>query len=91
MNDTDWASIEDSENDHPYAPERRTVTPPPADTNDFFMGDPPADEPEDDGPPFITARYDGPCSACEEYHITAGETRIRADGSGGWEAEGCAW
>jgi hypothetical protein len=63
----------------------------PNDSTGFLMGDTPEPEEDDQGPPFITARYDGFCSACEEFHITAGETRIRADGCGGWEAEECAW
>ncbi len=69
---------------------RRPMTPPTADPNDFLMGAP-APEPEDDDHPFVLVRYDGRCSACEEYHIVAGVTRIRADGYDGWEAEECAW
>lgn len=66
---------------------------PTTDANDFLMGGGPTDpEPDDDdSPPFITAKYDGRCSACEEFHILEGITRIRADGNDGWEAEECAW
>lgn len=46
------------------------------------------DDPEDE---FFTAKYDGRCSACEEWHIEAGVTMIRSDGAFGWEAEECAW
>lgn len=63
----------------------------PADPMDFLMGGSgTAPEEEPDEPPFVTARYDGLCSACEEFHVIAGETNIRADGMGGWEAEECA-
>lgn len=60
-------------------------------TGDFLMGAPldPVEDDEDDS--FFTAKYDGRCSACEEWHITAGVTMIRSDGAFGWEAEECAW
>ena len=74
--------------DDPDLPRKRR--PMPADPNDFLMGGPPPDQ-DDDTPPFVTAKYDGRCSACEEWHILAGDTKIRSDGSGGWEAEECAW
>lgn len=69
------------------------VAPVTADASNFMMGaDQPDDESEEDNdPPWITAKYDGRCSACEEFHIAAGVTRIRADGYDGWEAEECAW
>jgi hypothetical protein len=69
------------------------VAPVTADSEVFLMGaDQPDDDDQDDGdPPFVIAKYDGRCSACEEYHIAAGITMIRADGMDGWEAEECAW
>lgn len=92
MNPTDWAKIEDSLYDYlDDLPRKRR--PMPTDPMDFLMGGgstpPPADDPDD--PPVITARYDGMCSACEEFHIVAGVTEIRADGYGGWEDVECAW
>lgn len=91
MNPTDWAKIEDSENFAAYAELPRKRRPMTTDPNDFFMGDPPPDEDDDDqDPPWVEARYDGFCTACEEYHIIAGVTMIRADGFNGWEAEECA-
>jgi hypothetical protein len=92
VNDTDWAATEDSENSPPYGdlPRKRHPMPaPPADANDFLMGAPEPEE--DDGPPLVRAKYDGRCSACEEFHILEGITMIRSDGCGGWEAEECAW
>ena len=90
MNPTDWAAIEDGYGgDYGPAP-RRTIMP--VDPNDFLMGGSgTAPEEEPDEPPFVTAKYDGRCSACEEWHITAGVTMIRSDGAFGWEAEECAW
>jgi hypothetical protein len=96
VNPTDWAKIEDSENFSAYAdlPRKRKPIMPPADPNDFLMsgaGHVHEEDPDPDEVPFITARYDGRCSACEQWHIIAGDTRIRADGFGGWESEECAW
>jgi len=54
------------------------------DPNDFFMGEPPEEDDDDQGPPWITARYDGVCSSCAGS-IFADVTEIRADGYGGWE------
>lgn len=90
MNDYDWAVIEDGMAEY-LADLPRKRRPMPADPNDFLMGGTPPEPEDDDSPPFVTAKYDGMCSACEEYHIAAGETKIRADGSNGWEAEECAW
>lgn len=42
---------------------------------------------EDRTPPWFPARYDGSCDSCGA-DFAEGE-RIRADGSGGWEAEEC--
>lgn len=69
-------------------PQRKITMP--ADPNDFLMGAP-ASETEDDDSEFFTARYDGRCSACDEYHVCAGVTQIRSDDLGGWEAEECVW
>lgn len=38
--------------------------------------------------PWVTAQFDGECSGCPT-EIVAGQTLIRADGYGGWEAECC--
>jgi hypothetical protein len=70
----------------PQADAPGAVVPPP---DGFLMGAS-ADE-DDDEPPFVTAKYDGYCSACGEYHIAEGITMIRSDGNNGWEAEECAW
>lgn len=93
MNPTDWAKIEDGYGgDYGPRPANRKRTAMPADPNDFLMGGAtPPPEDHDDDPPFVTAKYDGRCSACGEFHILAGDTQIRADGDGGWEAEECAW
>lgn len=76
---------------HPPAPPEDAVALPP----DAFLMDGgyvhEEDEDPDDDPPFVTAKYDGYCSACGEYHILEGITMIRSDGSNGWEAEECAW
>jgi hypothetical protein len=67
------------------------VVPPP----DAFLMDTTGLEQEadddDHAPPFVLAKYDGKCSACEQWHILADITMIRADGYDGWEAEECAW
>lgn len=77
----------------PAGAARAVVPPSDTATGDFLMDGGHVheedDDPEDDS--FFTAKYDGRCSACEEFHIAAGETRIRADGYNGWEAEECAW
>jgi hypothetical protein len=72
--------------DPPAVAPLATVPPP----DGFLMG---ADQPEDedDEDEFFTARYDGKCSACDEYHISGGYTMIRSDGMDGWEAQECAW
>ncbi len=73
----------------PPADVPRAVVPP---VDGFLMGDTGETETEeDDDVPFFTAKYDGKCSACGEYHIAEGETKIRSDGAFGWEAEECAW
>lgn len=90
MNPTDWARIEDGLYDYLNDLPRKRKPIMPTNPNDFLMGGTP-EEADDGDPPFVTAKYDGRCSTCEEFHILAGETKIRADGYGGWEAEECAW
>lgn len=90
MNETDWAKIEDSENDAAYAPAPKPYRP--TTTADaFLMGggyvheeDP---DPDEEKGPWFAAEYPGQCSACY-LPFTPGDM-IRADGEGDWEAKFC--
>jgi len=68
---------------------RKALTPPGA-ADDFLSGsaEDDGDDDESSGPgSWFEARYDGDCGTCGT-HFEAGD-RIRADGSGDWEAEDC--
>lgn len=82
MNDTDWAGIEDSENERPYAPARKPYRPV-TDANDFLMGG--GDDREGKGP-WIVASFDSECPCGDP--IFEGDM-IRADGDGEWEGQEC--
>lgn len=56
--------------------------------DDFLSGgEDDSEDAEDQAPPWFESRHDGSCDSCG-LDFDAG-ARIRADGSGGWEAEDC--
>lgn len=88
VNPTDWAKIEDSENDDAYAPPPRKDHTVPNSSSDFLMGEGSDDRDSRPGP-WFPAAYPGECSGFLCGMAFSEGDMIRADGEGGWQAQEC--